>query len=221
LLSSYKYIITIEFNSPEHTLAKWVFSDSEPARPYIRYSRHKVKSVRPLNRGRQSVDLIDMRNHAFTLVEMMIVVACLAIAAVLVAPMATDASQTRLIHAAQLVMSDLAYAQAQTLRQSDDPYAVVFDTANNRYYIALQSDTDTPITHPTDKTPYQTQFGIGRAAGLSGVVLQSVDLDGDAMVVFGRYGQIDQVADATITLAEGSHTLTITVDAITGATSVP
>ena len=63
-------------------------------------------------------------------------------------------------------------------------------------------------------------FGLGRAAALGMVESQSVDLDGDDELGFGLYGQLDQTTAATITLAAGDATVTLTLDPATGEVTI-
>ena len=104
--------------------------------------------------------------------------------------------------------------------EGDDLAVVVFDTATNTYHIARSSNTATPITDPISKQPYTVTFGSGANAHLAGVSIQSVSLDGDDQLKFGVYGELDQTTAATITLAAGNSTITITVDPVTGEATV-
>jgi spore coat protein U-like protein len=97
---------------------------------------------------------------------------------------------------------------------------VVFDTTNHRYHLARASDTTTPLTHPTSLQPYRITFGQGQAYALAGVQITSVSVGGDNQLKFGAYGQIDQSANATITVACDGETVTVTVDAVTGETTI-
>ena len=156
----------------------------------------------------------------FTLVEVLIVVMVIGIAAVVALPMLGDSHTTRLAAAARLLMADLAFAQIESVAHPDDPCVVVFDQASDSYTVARTSDPATPITNPADDKPYVTQFGVGRAAELAGVTIQGYSLDGDDRLGFGAYGQLDQATAASITLQSGSQTLTIQVDPHSGETYV-
>ena len=150
----------------------------------------------------------------------MIVVLIVAIAAGLAVPMLGQTDATRLRAAAQLLVADLEFAQIESIAHGDDLRVVVFDLVDNTYHIAAASDSTTPITNPIGNQPYETEFGRGRAAELGTVALQSYALDGDNELGFGIYGQLDQTTNATVTLASGTKTITITIDAISGETSI-
>lgn len=157
---------------------------------------------------------------AFTLVEMLLVLACISVAAVLVLPEFKSLHSTRLRSAAETLMNDLEYAQARSLGQSDDPPVMVFDLPNQRYWLALKSDPAKPITHPVDKAPYLNQFGKGRVAPLKDVTFQSINLGGGTQLQFGPFGDLKNVTSATITLKCGSRTATLTIDPSTGDPSI-
>ena len=158
--------------------------------------------------------------RAISMIEILIVVLILAIAASLAVPMWSDADVTRLRAAADLLAADLAFAQVESISHGDDLRLVVFDTDNNQYHIAASSDPDTPITNPVGNQPYVTQFGQGRAAELTGVTISGYSLGGDDQVQFGIYGQLDQTTDATISLACAGRSITLTLDAVTGEVTI-
>ena len=111
-----------------------------------------------------------MHQRGYTSVELMIVVTILSIAAVAALPMLGETSSTRLSAAARLLMADIDFARIKSIgRSSNDRCVIVLDQANNLYRIALASDPATPITNIVGNEPYEVQFGVGRAAELSGV----------------------------------------------------
>jgi len=156
----------------------------------------------------------------FTLIELAIFAAVLAIVALLVVPQFGNDNASRLRGAAQLVVADLEFARVASMTDMTDPRIVVFDTAAESYYIAATSTPDMPMTNPTGNVPYRVTFGQGWAVHLAGVDLAGVSMGGDAKLSFGQYGQLDQAVDATITLVAGSHSIVITVDPTTGEPNV-
>lgn len=164
------------------------------------------------------------RNHrrpAFTLVELLIVVLLMSIAATIAAPLLTQTGATRLQAASRLLIADLGFAQIESIAHAADPCVVTFNTSTSTYTIARKSTPGTPITNPGDNRPYSTTFGTGRASEMSGVTIESYSLDGDDKLGFGMYGETDQTTTATITLGAGGSTITIQVDAATGEASAP
>lgn len=159
-------------------------------------------------------------SRAFTYVELMATVVVVGIASAMVIPTMGDTTQTQLIKAADLLVADLAYAQVESISHSDDPRVVVFDAANKRYYIAASSDTTTPIINPVTKGNYDVTWGAGRAHALTALSFGTISADGDSILGFKQYGQLDQTENATIALQAGVNQLTITVDAINGEASI-
>lgn len=176
-----------------------------------RVDRSGVQDVPCRQRGRAA---------GFTLVELLIVVLIVAVAAGLTVPLLAETSTTRLRSAAELLAADLGFAQVASITHGDDRRVVVFDTARNRYHIATASAPDAPLVNPADGKAYRTTFGNGRAHGLAGVSLVSAAVGGDATLGFGLYGELDQTQDATIALRDGGRRITLSVDAVSGEVSI-
>lgn len=159
-------------------------------------------------------------DRAFTLIELLIVVVLMAIAASVAIPMLAGTDATRLKAAGRLLVADLGFAQLESITHADDPCVVTFDQTNSSYTLARKSTPTTPITDPGTNLPYVTQFGIGRASELTGVSIQSYSLGGDNEIAFGIYGQTDQTTTAVITLQVGTLTVTVQIDPASGESSL-
>lgn len=146
------------------------------------------------------------------------VVAILAILAAMAAPSPSQTSPTQLRAAADMLAADLNFAQIESITHSHDPCALVV-TADG-YHLARQSDFNTPLTNPVGKTPYVCNFGAGRASALTRIAIDSHDFDGDDELVFGPYGQLDQMYDATITLIADGGRITLTLHSVTGEVTI-
>jgi prepilin-type N-terminal cleavage/methylation domain-containing protein len=158
--------------------------------------------------------------RGFTLVELTIVVLIIGVASALAVPMFRGDASTQLRSAARLLAADLDAARIESLTHADDPRVVVFDLPGGAYHIAAASTPTTPINNPFDRLPYRVRFGYGRAITMDRVTLAAADLGGDATLQFGLYGQLDQAAPATITLAADTHRVTLTVDPATGEVAI-
>lgn len=176
-----------------------------------------------MRRGSQCSVLSAQFRTAFTLVEALIVALLLGIVIGLAAPSMGDSGTLRLREAARMLAADLEFAQSESIAHGDDPRVVKFDTSNNRYWVAAASAPDVPATDPSNRQPLLTVFGSGRAAEMTGVVIESVSL-GDSVLGFDAYGSPDEATDATIRLAVqaagGMQTLTVRVKAGSGEISV-
>lgn len=161
----------------------------------------------------------------FSLVEMMITVLVMAILAGMAVPMLGSTGPSRLRAAARLLAADLAYAQNESISHGDDLRMAVFDLDADSYRLVASSDPDTPLAHPVGGLPYAVTFGQGRAAAMDGVQITALSMDGDPggtddRMQFGLYGQLDQGADAVITLGIDAMRISVTVDASTGETTI-
>ena len=155
-----------------------------------------------------------------TIIELLVTVACIAVAAAIVLPVFGDGASAQLRAAAELLVADLEYAQSESIGHADDPRLVVFDIASNRYHIAPKSQPAVPLGDPVTNFSYVTTYGSQRAAALPRVKLSGYSLGGDNRLGFGGVGQLDQTTPATITLSAGTRTLTVTLDPVTGEASV-
>ncbi len=154
-----------------------------------------------------------------TLVELMLIVATVAIVAALVVPAIGQTDTMRLRQAAALLAADLEYAQLESITHPDDPRLVVFEPDEHRYHLAAGSNPDQPLKHPGDGSAYRTTFGMGRAGELAGVNIALAN-KGTNRIAFGPWGQLDQSNDATVILTTDDHSVTLTVDPATGQTAV-
>jgi Tfp pilus assembly protein FimT len=179
--------------------------------------------------GSSPVTMYDMMTHllchnrlkkngrsAFTLLELLVVIACVAIAGLLVVPMAGNTESSRVKAAGRLLVSDLQFAQMRAMGNGLEGCMVVFTPHQSRYHLATRLDVDAPITHPADQQPYVNQFGLGRAGHLKGVSITSVSAGGDQQLGFTTLGALDQGTAATIDLQCGSARLRITLNPTTG-----
>lgn len=159
------------------------------------------------------------------MLEMLIVVAVIGVIGAMALPMFTGTDTTKLSAAANVLAADLDAARAESIAHGEDLRFVVFNANNLTWHIAPNSDTSTPINHPDTGLPYTRTIGQGGLKQLDGVTVSTYSLDtasetGDDKLGFGLYGQTDQTTDASITLAAGSNTVTLTVNATSGEVTI-
>ena len=158
------------------------------------------------------------------MIELLIVVAILAIAAAIVVPMASSAGSMQLRAAVNTVAADLEYAKSMSISRGQR-YAVVFDkTAGIYYQYRVVDQSENPVPHPITKRPeYVVSFQSD--ARLGQVKIAGVNFNGMDKVSFDSLGSpFDAVGanlnSGTITLQAGGITRTVNVEPVTGYISV-
>lgn len=151
----------------------------------------------------------------------MIVVVILGIVAALAMPMASPSATSKLQAAGRLLVADIELAQSESIAHPDDTRLLTIDPSNSAYLIAAGSAPDTPLNASYRGGPMKVCFGMGNFADLSGVTINSYDLDAsdennDKALGFDSLGRPDQSTPATIQLACEGQTLTVTVAADSG-----
>ena len=167
----------------------------------------------------------DTIRRGFTLLDLMITLAVMAIIATLVAPSISSNDGISLVSAATILASDLEYAQSESLTNPADPTFLVIDATEKRYWLALASDTQTPIARPEagptvgEPRPYEVVFGEGEVNYLSSVGVALVG-GPSGNVPFDPYGRLSQPGNARIRLWNESGELFVIVSATTGTVSI-
>jgi len=151
-------------------------------------------------------------NHAFTLVEILVVIIILAISAAIIIPYAVGTSSSQARAAARMVMSDLEYAQNEAI-VTQSPITVTFDISGNSYTVSNESG---PLIHPITKKAYAVDFDT--ISGFENVSISSANFDGAATVTFDAIGAPN--SGGTIVVSAGNHCYSITVAPVTGKITV-
>ncbi|MGE5296818.1 MAG: GspH/FimT family pseudopilin [Solirubrobacterales bacterium] len=161
------------------------------------------------------------RDGGFTIVELMIVLVILGVAAAIVVPMAGSAAPLQLRSAANMVAADLEYAKSLSITTGRN-YRVSFDTTANTYEIL--DPNGLAVSHPvTKKDRYLVSFSDdGR---LDQVTIQSAVFGATSEVRFDYLGtpyssSSALTSEGVVTLEAGGATRTVTVSAVTGLVSV-
>jgi prepilin-type N-terminal cleavage/methylation domain-containing protein len=154
------------------------------------------------------MDRACLRSKAFTLVELVLTIAIIAILSAIAEPRyANSLALYRSQVAAQRIVADLNFARWQA-RSSSSGQSIVFNTSNNSYSLpgaAGLSGQPSPYTVNLSSEPYNA-------------TLLTASFGAGAALSFDRYGQPS--SGGMITLASGTAQRTITVDPNTGLGSV-
>jgi len=169
--------------------------------------------VKPKSQGNEPAPPgVTRDGKAFTLVELLVVVIILALAAALVLPQAIGTSDMQAQAAARVLMADLEYAQSHAVVTQAD-VTVTFDGSGNSYGVSKQSQT---LIHPITKKAYVVDFDTH--GSFKTVSIGTVDFGGGSTVTFNALGTPSP--DGSVDVGAGTHTYRVTVAPVTGRVSV-
>ncbi|MEM8783154.1 MAG: prepilin-type N-terminal cleavage/methylation domain-containing protein [Planctomycetota bacterium] len=176
------------------------------------------------------------RRSGFTLTELIVVVAVLAIVAALAAPRMGRADSSVLRSAAQQVAADLRLIQNEAMAHGDEVRCMDWYLGTGEGYVLLTDFTsstsfdpehdDKKLYNALTNRVYQVSFGQDAYEHLDGVWLAKSNLENAdrtyrGVIRFGRFGQVVGVDyDPAVVLARGDRTLTITVDRDLGEVTI-
>jgi len=161
--------------------------------------------------------------HGFTMIELMIVVAIIAIAAAIVVPMTSSAGSMQLRAAVTMVAADLEYAKSMSISRGHR-YAAVFTKTTESYQIEDLSepvgDPNRIIDHPVRKG-FKYIVNFATDSRLSQVDVVDANFDATDTVSFDYLGSPLNGSDTNlnsgvITLRAGGITRTVSVEPVTG-----
>jgi type II secretion system protein H len=152
--------------------------------------------------------------RAFTLIEVLVVLTIVGIAAAVVVPHMMDMGTTRIQAAARSIIADILYAQNDAIALQS-PRSLVFDLTNNQY--ELTDDDGATLAAPARSGGlYQIDFSSDKR--FTGVTLSSAAFDGGLALTFDALGSPS--AGGQIDLAAGDTRYRISVAAFTGRVTI-
>lgn len=161
----------------------------------------------------------------FTLLEIMVVVIIIGIAAMIAVPMLGTAADLQVRAAAERIAADLEYAKGLAISHQK-PFSVEFDTATETYSI-LDENGD-PVSHPARPSQdYVVNFSTDRemsSVNIGAAVFNSVMYDTVTFDYLGSpyrgTGTGTPLNLGRVTLQAGDFTLYVNVEPITGYISI-
>jgi type II secretion system protein H len=149
----------------------------------------------------------------FTLIEVLVVVVIMGIAAAIIVPRLTGMGDLQAMSAARALVANMQYAQNEAI-VTQSPTTVAFDIATESY--ELRDTNDVPLRHPVTKGAFQVRYPTSR--GLEKVEVISANFGGASTVTFDSLGSPDRGGQVVVS-ADG-HDYTVTVAPVTGKIDV-
>jgi prepilin-type N-terminal cleavage/methylation domain-containing protein len=150
----------------------------------------------------------------FTIVEVVIVVIIIGIAALVAVPMMSSAASLQIRSAANMIAADIEYARSMAISRGQN-YKVVFDKDADSYKIVDQSNN--VIQHPVKKG-FTYVIDFQNESRLDRVDIISANFNADQIVIFDCLGSPD--SGGSVVLQADGTTKTVTVEPVTGFISI-
>ena len=157
----------------------------------------------------------------FTVVEILIVVIIISIAAMMALPMFSSAAVVQARAAADMIAADIEYAKNMAISMGQN-YSVEFDSTAESYRIKDQVGSTIP--HPV-KLGFDYEIDFGSDSRLNKVEIVSVSFNGTNEVKFDYLGSPYDSAGGVlnsglVTLQAGDTVVEVSVEPVTGYVSI-
>lgn len=158
--------------------------------------------------------------RGYTVMELAITGMLVAIVAGLAFAPAASVESAEAQSAGRRFSSMIEYGQSLAIARPDQPVLIKVNAAANRFWLALGTSPDTPVTNPLTKQPFLVQLGTGTGEGLEAIRIAGYDFGGDDVLRFDGSGSLDQTGPATIVFDAGGSRYSAVADAWTGNVKV-
>jgi len=157
----------------------------------------------------------------FTIVEILIVVVIIAIAAMVALPVFSSAAKVQVRAAANMIAADIEYAKSLAISTGQN-YSVVFDSTNDSYRVTDQAGNT--IAHPV-KIGFNYEVNFSSDSRLDEVDIVNADFDGASEIKFDYLGSPydgsgSALTSGMVTLQAAGTTMRISVEPVTGYISI-
>lgn len=159
----------------------------------------------------------EIEKRGFTLIEILVVVMIMAIAAMVALPMVSSAGSMQIRSAANMIAADLEYAKSIAISKGQN-YSMLFNKSTETY--TLRDQNGSTISHPVN-IGHDYQINFAADSRLDKVDILDVDFDQTNIVSFDYLGSPYNGTGAAlnsgaVTLRAGNVLMTITVEPVTG-----
>lgn len=148
----------------------------------------------------------------FSLIEILIVIVIIGIAAALTVPMFSSAGSIQLSSAANMVAADLDYAKSMAITRQRN-YAVIFDDSTESYQLECDGSV---IDHPVKNGSFVVNFSSD--SRIERVDIYDVDFNGTSRVEFDYLGSPDN--GGSVTLRADGVSVVVNVANVTGFVTI-
>jgi len=150
----------------------------------------------------------------FTVIEIMVVVIILSIAAALAIPMLSSAGSVQLDSAADMIAGDLEYAKSVAIAKGQN-HSVVFDKTTESYRI---EDSSGSVVRDPVKKGFDYVVSFENDSRLNKVDIVDVDFDSTNKITFDYLGSCDN--GGFVRLGADGASIKVNVEAVTGFISI-
>ena len=151
--------------------------------------------------------------NGFTLVELLIVVVIIGIAAMISIPIMSSGGNMQLSSAANMIVADLEYAKSIAITRQEE-FTVFFDSNNDSYEV--QDANGVVILHPVSKRPYRIDFPTSQRMSLVGIDVPSFTVTFDSLGSPSSGG----VVGLSLKGSGGGTIIQVIVEPVTGFVSI-
>ncbi len=164
-----------------------------------------------------------MQNKGFTIIEILIVVVLIGIAAMIAVPMMSSAASMQIRSAANMIAADLEYTKSMAISRGQN-FSVVFDKNAESYQ--LEDQDGTVIAHPVKKGfDYTISFQSDNRLNRVLITDAVFEPDSSQTITFDYLGSpysatSNPLNSGIITLQAGGITKKVHVEPVTGYISI-
>ncbi len=170
--------------------------------------------------SRRSSRIAARSAHGYTIAEMTILCVVVGIVASLAFIPASATEGVQADSAGRQFAQMIEYVQSLAIARPDNAYIIKVDQTANRFWAALASAPDTPLTQPIKNQPYLVQLGQNSTSGLKNLTITGYDFGGDNIISFDSTGSMDQDTPARLQISVSGRTVTINAAPVSGLVQV-